>query len=81
MLYEVITNGKDLSIVADEQTNALVITAQPDIMQELERIIGKLDIRRAQVLVEAVIVEMQDRITSYNVCYTKLLRHDPTIRS
>ncbi len=53
-------NGKDLSIVADEQTNALVITAQPDIMQELERIIGKLDIRRAQVLVEAVIVEMQD---------------------
>lgn len=53
-------NGKDLSIVADEETNALVITAQPDIMQELERIINKLDIRRAQVLVEAVIVEMQD---------------------
>lgn len=53
-------NGKDLSIVADEQTNALVITAQPDIMQELERIIAKLDIRRAQVLVEAIIVEIQD---------------------
>lgn len=53
-------NGKDLSIVADEQTNSLVITAQPDIMQELERIITKLDIRRAQVLVEAIIVEMQD---------------------
>ena len=30
-------NGKDLSIVADEQTNALVITAQPDIMQELDK--------------------------------------------
>jgi general secretion pathway protein D len=53
-------NGKDLSIVADEQTNALVITAQPDVMQELERIIAKLDIRRAQVLVEAIIVEIQD---------------------
>ena len=53
-------NGKDLSIVADEQTNALVITAQPDVMQELERIIAKLDIRRAQVLVEAIIVEVQD---------------------
>lgn len=53
-------NGKDLSIVADEQTNSLVITAQPDIMQELERIIAKLDIRRAQVLVEAIIVEVQD---------------------
>jgi general secretion pathway protein D len=53
-------NGKDLSIVADEQTNALVITAQPDVMQELERIIARLDIRRAQVLVEAIIVEVQD---------------------
>ncbi len=53
-------NGKDLSIVADEQTNALVITAQPDLMQELENIIAKLDIRRAQVLVEAIIVEIQD---------------------
>jgi len=53
-------NGKDLSIVADEQTNALVVTAQPDVMQELERIIAKLDIRRAQVLVEAIIVEVQD---------------------
>ncbi len=53
-------NGKDLSIVADEQTNSLVITAQPDVMQELEQIIAKLDIRRAQVLVEAIIVEMQD---------------------
>ena len=28
---------KDLSIVADEQTNALVITAQPDVIRELER--------------------------------------------
>ena len=53
-------NGKDLSIVADEQTNALVITAQPDVMQELERVIARLDIRRAQVLVEAIIVEVQD---------------------
>ncbi|MGE4786616.1 type II secretion system secretin GspD [Yersinia enterocolitica] len=53
-------NGKDLSIVADEQTNALVITAPLNTMQEFESIIAKLDIRRAQVLVEAIIVEMQD---------------------
>jgi general secretion pathway protein D len=38
----------------------LVITAQPDVMAELEQVIAKLDIRRAQVLVEAIIVEMQD---------------------
>lgn len=47
-----------LSIEADEQTNALVITAQPDEMQELEKVISRLDIRRAQVLVEAIIVEV-----------------------
>ncbi|OAT31928.1 general secretion pathway protein D [Buttiauxella brennerae ATCC 51605] len=53
-------NGKEVSIVADEQTNSLVITTQPDAMQALEQIINRLDIRRAQVLIEAVIVEMQD---------------------
>lgn len=49
---------KKMSIEADEQTNALVITAQPDEMQELEKVISRLDIRRAQVLVEAIIVEV-----------------------
>ena len=52
------SNDKKLSIEADEQTNALVITAQPDVMQELEKVIARLDIRRAQVLVEAIIVEV-----------------------
>ncbi|WP_042009891.1 GspD family T2SS secretin variant ExeD [Aeromonas fluvialis] len=52
--------GSKLAISADETTNALVITAQPDVMAELEQVIAKLDIRRAQVLVEAIIVEMQD---------------------
>ncbi|QXC36052.1 GspD family T2SS secretin variant ExeD [Aeromonas sp. FDAARGOS 1407] len=52
--------GGKLAISADETTNALVITAQPDVMAELEQVIAKLDIRRAQVLVEAIIVEMDD---------------------
>ncbi|MFB2863477.1 GspD family T2SS secretin variant ExeD [Aeromonas sp. MdU4] len=52
--------GGKLAISADETTNALVITAQPDVMSELEQVIAKLDIRRAQVLVEAIIVEMMD---------------------
>jgi len=45
-------------IQADESTNALVITAPPDIMRTLKRVISQLDIRRAQVLVEAVIAEV-----------------------
>ena len=45
-------------IQADEATNALVITAPPDIMKSIKRVISQLDIRRAQVLVEAVIAEV-----------------------
>ncbi|MCS3767660.1 general secretion pathway protein D [Aeromonas hydrophila] len=52
--------GGKLAISADETTNALVITAQPDVMAELEQVVAKLDIRRAQVLVEAIIVEIAD---------------------
>ena len=47
-------------IQADEATNALVITAPPDIMRTLRRVIGQLDIRRAQVLVEAIIAEVTE---------------------
>ncbi|USV03222.1 type II secretion system secretin GspD [Serratia entomophila] len=51
---------KNVVIKADEQTNALIITAAPDVMRDLEEVVTKLDVRRAQVLVEAVIVEVQD---------------------
>ncbi|QUM82514.1 type II secretion system secretin GspD [Moritella sp. 5] len=47
-------------IEAHEDTNALVITAQPDVMRTLEQVISQLDIRRAQVLVEAIIVEISE---------------------
>ncbi len=50
----------EMSIEADEDTNSLVITAQPDVMRTLEGVIRQLDIRRAQVLVEAIIVELAD---------------------
>ncbi|RKZ40628.1 MAG: type II secretion system protein GspD [Gammaproteobacteria bacterium] len=46
------------NIQADESTNSLVITATPAIQQNLQAVIHKLDIRRAQVLVEAVIAEV-----------------------
>ncbi|MBJ88474.1 MAG: type II secretion system protein GspD [Woeseia sp.] len=48
----------NVSIWADVQTNALVINAPPKIMRSLTSIVDKLDIRRAQVLVEAIIVEV-----------------------
>ncbi len=50
--------GKGATIEADEGTNALIITAATDEMASIEAVIHRLDIRRAQVLVEAIIVEM-----------------------
>ncbi|WP_417482099.1 type II secretion system secretin GspD [Maricaulis sp.] len=41
-------------------TNALVINASIDIQRELERVIRQLDVRRPQVLVEGIIVEISD---------------------
>ena len=51
-------NLQDVDIQADETTNALIITAAPAKFESLRRIISQLDIRRAQVLVEAVIAEV-----------------------
>lgn len=53
-------NNRPVAIKAYDQTNALVITADPGMMQALGQVIEKLDIRRAQVLVEAIIVETQN---------------------
>jgi len=52
--------GENFSIDSHEETNALVITAPPDMMRSLEAVIRQLDIRRAQVHVEAMIVEISD---------------------
>lgn len=53
-------NKMPVSIAASKKTNALVITAPQDIMQSLRSIIEQLDIRRAQVHVEALIVEVSE---------------------
>ena len=47
-----------VSVWADTQTNALIVNAPPKMMRSLMLIVDKLDIRRAQVLVEAIIVEV-----------------------
>ncbi|OOF30011.1 type II secretion system secretin GspD [Salinivibrio proteolyticus] len=49
-----------VQISSHQGTNSLVITAPPDILKTLESVISQLDIRRAQVLIEALIVEMSE---------------------
>ena len=56
------TSGSVISqnaiIQGDEETNALIITADPNTVKNLKAVIRQLDIRRAQVLVEAIIAEI-----------------------
>lgn len=46
------------NIQADTATNSLVITAAPDVLEALLSVVRQLDVRRKQVLVEAVIAEV-----------------------
>lgn len=50
--------SSDTKIQADEATNALVITANPSVFRSIESVVRQLDIRRAQVQVEAIIAEV-----------------------
>jgi len=53
--------GAEASLIqADEATNALIINASDAVYNNLRAVIEKLDVRRAQVYVEALIVEMTD---------------------
>ncbi|WP_417686854.1 type II secretion system secretin GspD [Pseudidiomarina gelatinasegens] len=56
------TRQTAFSIFADEGLNALVIRGEPSMMQEAELIVSQLDVRRAQVLIEAAIVEISDEL-------------------
>ena len=49
---------QNVSVWADIQTNAIIVNAPPKMMRSLMSIVDKLDIKRAQVLVEAIIVEV-----------------------
>lgn len=51
-------NTTQAAVQADEATNSVLITADVETMDTLLSIIDSLDIRRAQVLVEAIIVEI-----------------------
>lgn len=58
-------NGRNQNILirADESLNALVMLADPEIVGTLESIVRQLDVPRAQVLVEAAIVEVSGDIS------------------
>ena len=50
--------SKEVQIVADKATNSLVITAKKDDFVVLEDVIGKLDIARRMVYIEALLMEV-----------------------
>ena len=50
--------GRPFSIIADETQNAVIVNAAPELMFEIEDAVSQLDSRRAQVLIQAAIVEV-----------------------
>ena len=50
--------GRPFSIIADETQNAVIVNAAPELMFEIEDAVKQLDNRRAQVLIQAAIVEV-----------------------
>ena len=63
-------SSDQVSVWADPQTNAIIVNAPPKMMRSLMSIVDKLDIRRAQVLVEAIIVEvLADRVSDLGITW------------
>jgi general secretion pathway protein D len=54
------TTGPKIEIIAEPNTNAVILNAPPNIIRVLKTVIAKLDIRPAQVLVEALIAEVSE---------------------
>jgi len=62
------SSRQPFDIQADESTNALVITAAPTVFRSLKSVIAQLDVRRAQVMVEAIIADVSsDRAAELGV--------------
>lgn len=52
--------NREFTVYADQSINALVVKGDPSEVKEAEAIVSQLDIRRAQVMIEAAIVEISD---------------------
>lgn len=64
-------------IVADPASNAVIISAPDAVVAHLRSVVEKLDVRRAQVFVEALIVELTtDRAAEFGVQWQAL--NDPS---
>lgn len=51
-------------VVAEDQTNSLIIEAEKQAYEEIIRIVKQLDVRRPQVLIEAAIIEVSANSTT-----------------
>jgi general secretion pathway protein D len=58
------TKQAAVNIEASKSNNALVLSGPPALLDNMQEVIGKLDIRRSQVLVEAVIVELNQELAN-----------------
>lgn len=52
------TSQGNYRVEVDESNNALVIAASPSVLREIRTVIAQLDLRKPQVLIEAVIAEV-----------------------
>ncbi|MGE0045483.1 MAG: type II secretion system secretin GspD [Hyphomonadaceae bacterium] len=52
--------GRRANIAHHRATNSLIISADPETQEALSRVVRSLDVRRQQILVEAIIVEVSD---------------------
>ena len=58
------TSADGVRVLSDKDTNSLVITAPPKAMQQIRNVIAQLDIRRPQVLLEAIVAEVSENKSS-----------------
>ena len=62
-----VSEGKDklnVTVDASESANALIINAPPALMADMKRVISQIDIRKAQVLIEALVVQVNNTIAN-----------------
>ncbi|MEI6335182.1 MAG: type II secretion system secretin GspD [Methylococcaceae bacterium] len=77
------TTEKTFDIRADDATNSLIITAPNEKMRSLKSVVKQLDIRRAQVHIEAIIAEVNyDKTQDIGVeWHTKLVENGVAVSS
>lgn len=68
-----------VEIIADPNTNSLIINAPSAVMRNLKTVITKLDVRPAQVLVEAIIAEInEDDIKQLGISWGSIVTQSTT---